>query len=457
LAPLAHARRGWHPLPLSAGIGVTAFVSAWGGYALSTTLPVAVGDLGSDRYLGWTFAVYLSGEVLGICVAAALNRVMRPALVQGLASAALVAGLVIAAIAQDATVLVFGRWIQGVGAGVVLVVVFTLIARCYAPEARPRLIALTSAALIVPGMIGPTVAGAMTSYWGWRSVFLVLVAFTALSAILVIAPIRRLGRGEPWGRSALLGPAVLVFAALTGIEASGLFHSAWGVALLVLSLIAVVPALAQLMPTGALTLQPGVPALVGLRFMLSGAYFGGQIWIPSMLIQVHRLPPERAGLVTLGAPLGWAVGSMWQSRGFSTISQDGRRRRVAAGSLTTAAGMVVLLAATVVDLPLLLLGTLWAAAAAGMGVANSTVTTATLHDATEREAGFLSMAIQLADSVGSALAIGLGTVVREIDLFAGQARASLVVIFAGAAALCVVCAVASRRMSPRSRTVIVPC
>lgn len=448
--------RGWHPVTLSAGIGVTTFVSACAGYALSTTLPVAAHQLAADRYLGWLFAVYLSGEVLGICLAPSLSRRGRPWVVQGLASALLVTGLCVAATADHAWVLITGRWMQGVGAGVVLVVVYELIARCYPPTARPRLIALTSAALIIPGMVGPSVAGAMTSHWGWRSVFVALVVGTVLSAVLVIVPTRHMPRGAAPERSSFLMPAVVAFLALTGVQASGLVHSPLGIVVFLASIAALVLALRRLLPTGVLALRPSVPALVGLRFLLSAAYFGGQIWIPTMLIQVHRLSPEHAGLVMLGAPLGWAAGAMWQSRGFATASSTHRRRRVAFGSLISGAGMGVLLIQTLSGLPLLLLGLLWTMSATGMGIANSTVTTGTLHAATEHDAGVLSMAIQLADSVGSALAIALGTLVREINPFAGQARAGLAVIFAGAASLCLLAAVASRRLTAIPRPLPAP-
>jgi MFS family permease len=67
-------------------------------------------------------------------------------------------GLVVGGTAPNMPVLVAGRAVQGLGAGVVPAVAYVAISRCYPEECRPRMFAVLSTAWVVPGLIGPAVA-----------------------------------------------------------------------------------------------------------------------------------------------------------------------------------------------------------------------------------------------------------------------------------------------------------
>ena len=83
--------------------------------------------------------------------------------------------------------LVVGRLVQGLGTGGQTVALYVVVARVYPPAMHGRVFAAFSAAWVVPSLIGPFLAGAVTEYLHWRWVFLGV-------ALLTVARVRH-GRG----------------------------------------------------------------------------------------------------------------------------------------------------------------------------------------------------------------------------------------------------------------------
>ena len=69
------------------------------------------------------------------------------------------AGMAVSGVADGMPGVITGRAIQGFGSGAIGSVVYAAIARAYTPDARPRMIALVSSAWVVPGLVGPALAG----------------------------------------------------------------------------------------------------------------------------------------------------------------------------------------------------------------------------------------------------------------------------------------------------------
>ena len=98
-----------------------------------------------------------------------------------------VVGLVIAGLAPSMLVLVAGRVVQGVGTGLYSVVLYVIVARVYPERLRPRVFAAFAAAWVVPGIVGPYLAGLVVEHAGWRWVFLGVPAL-AVPAVLALWP-----------------------------------------------------------------------------------------------------------------------------------------------------------------------------------------------------------------------------------------------------------------------------
>src|SRR5690606_30997700 len=79
-----------------------------------------------------------------------------------------VTGLLVAGLAPMMPVLIAARAVQGLGAGMISSVAYVAIGRGYPEGTKARMLAMTSTAWVVPGLIGPAVAGLITDFAGWR-------------------------------------------------------------------------------------------------------------------------------------------------------------------------------------------------------------------------------------------------------------------------------------------------
>src|ERR1700749_2732829 len=171
--------------PLTVGLLLAVTLVAFEALAIATVLPVVSRQLGDLRLYGWVFSAFLLSSLIGIVVAGTLADRMpigRPMLA-GLALFAI--GLVIGGTAPTMAVLVTGRAVPGLGAGVVAAGAYVALSRGAPAAARPRMFAVLSPAWVVPGLVGPAIAALVAGAVGWRWVFLGLLPLVLVAGILV--------------------------------------------------------------------------------------------------------------------------------------------------------------------------------------------------------------------------------------------------------------------------------
>ncbi|MFH7322345.1 MFS transporter [Aeromicrobium sp. JJY06] len=442
----AGARRArWEPVPLTLGIAGVSVAVSFTYYAVGTTLPVAVRDLGRPEAFGWTVAMFMGGNVFGVCVARWLVARLRPWSTEAIGIGVFLCGLVTAVAAPSIEVLVLARVLQGIGSGMDIVVVFLLIGSAYRPDQRPSMVALANYCLVIPGMVGPALAGWVATELGWRIVFMALTVMLVVAGTVLVVNMRRIDLpvdGVPLSYPAM---GLVLIGGLVLLQLGGSVALGPAVLLVVGGLAIVIVAGRVLLPRPLLRFGSGHPGQFGMYGLLSACYFGGQLWLPLMLIEVRDLSAATAGLALLGAPLGWGIGSALQTR--AAVGADGlavRRRHVALGAGCTAMGMGALILAARTDLHLLFVLVIWTIAATGMGLAVSSLTVMLLDAENRADAAATSAWMQLVNGVSVAVALALGTVVHAGATDGGMSGATVfTLIFGACIALCAVAVIAA--------------
>lgn len=429
---------------------------AFEGMAVATAMPVAARELDGVRSYGLAFSLFLTTSLVGMVLAGAVADRRGPVGPFVASAIIFVAGLVIAGSARSMEVLIVGRAVQGLGAGLSTVALFVVVGRAFPDTLRPRVFSALSGAWVVPALVGPPIAGALADHASWRWVFFAVVPFT-VSAVLVVLPrVRHLdgspdapaadqGSGAPPQRRRLVaavgtavGAGLLQYAG----EGLGRLPGVVGTGLAVTGLVLLVVSVPHLLPRGTLRLARGLPTIVAARGVFSGAFFGAETFVPLMLVQQRGLSTAVAGLTLTGAALTWSLGSWLQGRPNLPVP---RVRLVSGGLLLVAAGIGIIGSAVLAAVPPGVAALGWLVAGLGMGLGITSVSVLLLEASPVAEQGQNSAALQASDALGSVLLIGVSGAVFAVLHSRGEDVAAYLVIFALTAGCAVLGALAAPR------------
>ena len=305
-------------------------------------------------------------------------------------------------------VLVVGRLVQGLGTGGQTVALYVVVARVYPPALHGRVFAAFSAAWVVPSLIGPFLAGAVTEYLHWRWVFFGVAALTTVAYAVVALRLRgtaaahrhavhrpdrpapglrgrgrrRRARAQPGRRARRVG-----MARGRGIRPRHRRRRR-----------------ARCCRAAPCAPAAGLPSVVLMRGLIAGALFGAEIYVPYLLIDDYGFSPTWAGLGLTAAALAWAVAADLQGR-FGDRLGNTRITLIGTGLLTAA--MVIAAATAALHLPAAVVISGWALAGGGMGLMYPRLTVLTLAYSTPQDQGFNSSALSIADSIGAATSIAV--------------------------------------------------
>jgi len=358
--------------------------------------------------------------------------------------------MLVAGLAPSMPVVIAGRAIQGFGSGALGSVVYAVIARAYPPSAVPRMIALISSAWVVPGLVGPAMAGLASDTVGWRWVFLGIVPFVVVMGFALYLRLATLGpvdqppepdRSDRQRARDAVGLAVGSTMLLTALSIGSLLP---GLVLGVVGGWLALRCLRPLLPEGSLRLVPGRPSVAVGMFAISFAFFGTEAFVPLSVVELRDGSVTLGGLALSAAAITWVIGSWLQDR---AAGAGIRRALVTGGGALIAAGIVVTAGVLVPSLPVLIAPVGWAIAGLGMGLAYSMLALLMLETASAGQEGFSSAALQLMFTLGTAFGAGVGGAVVATSANGAQGLAQAIgIVFAIMAVVAVLSVVVGWRV-----------
>ena len=420
---------------LTIGLVLVITLVAFEGLAVATVMPAAQRDLGGLRYYGWTFSAFLLASIIGIVWAGEQCDRHGPArpLVAGLLLFG--AGLTLAGLAPSMLALVAGRAVQGLGAGVVPSVAYVAIGRGYDPSLRSRMFAVLSSAWVVPGLVGPVIAGAVAEYASWRLVFLGLLPLIVLAAVLVLPALRRLGPPGVAEASAPRTPAAVLLALGVGMALIGLaLGSVFAAPPIVAGALASLLALRRLVPRELIRGRSGIAAAITGNALVNMAFFGTEAFVPLMITSIRHQSTLVAGVALTSATISWTAGAWIRER---MDDRADRRTIIRVGVSLIAVGIGAAALALWPAMPIAIVAIGWGSAGLGIGLVYSTFSLIVLEAAPEGQEGLTSSTHKLAEVLSTAVGIGIGGAIVAAGGSGGWERAAIGVAFAIMAAAAV--------------------
>lgn len=423
----------------AACVGAVALITllAFEALAVAAAMPAVAAALDGMPYYALAFGGPLAASIPGMVLAGRWcdrHGVVRAA-AWGLGLFA--AGLLAAGLAQSMPVLVAGRVLQGLGGGMLGVVLYVGMGQVVPAALHPRLFSLFATAWVVPGLVGPSLAAWLVVYTNWRWVFLVALAVLPVAAALLMPAFTKLPKPAA-PSSHQPGAGSRLAWALAGAAGALLLHGAAGKRwpLLVAGFVMACAAAWRLLPAGSLRAAPGLPSVIALRGLVAAAFATAEVFMPLALTRDHGWSLLQAGWALSTGALFWSVGSGLQAR---LSEASARERALRMGLALVSVGITCVAVTFTWPLPGVLFAVLtiasWALSGLGVGLAFPILSVQLLKISAPAEQGRNSSALQLADALTTTAALAAA------GLLVQQAQGSTwVMVFAallaGTGALC---------------------
>lgn len=181
---------------VTAGIMLGILMSSMEATVVATAMPTIVGELGGLEAYSWVFAGYMLTATTTTPLYGKLSDLYGRRRVYSVAMLLFLAGSLSCGLAQSMSQLIAARLLQGLGAGGLLPLAFTIIADLFSYQQRVRMQGLFSGVWGVSSVIGPLLGGFLVDRVGWSWVFFINLVPGVLAGAIVWIGLTARGGGE---------------------------------------------------------------------------------------------------------------------------------------------------------------------------------------------------------------------------------------------------------------------
>lgn len=298
------------------------FLGALDALIISAAMPSVVADLGGLHLYSWVYSAYFLSRAVSLPIVGKLADLYP---IRGLFMVAVGSFLVASAAAGGAwnmTSLIVARVVQGVGAGGIFALVYTVLADIAVPETRGRTLSLASSTWGIASVLGPTIGGVIVTYFSWRWVFFIniplgMACLWGICRHLVdIRPKNRDVSLDWWGVATLTTTILtFLFLLMTGgrdypwLSPKAITLFAMSSAGLYAFIRVEQKAVDPILSIGFFK-NPGFSTGNGAIFLSSFTIFSLFAFAPLFIQGAQGRSPMQVGMAMLSLSLGWSLGSM---------------------------------------------------------------------------------------------------------------------------------------------------
>ncbi|MEK0306896.1 MDR family MFS transporter [Bifidobacterium favimelis] len=297
---------------------IATFMTAIEGTIVSTAMPTIISDLHGLSIMNWVYSIYLLMCAVTTPIYGKLSDRFgrKPLLTIGLVI--FVAGSTLCALSQSMPQLIVCRLLQGLGAGAIQPLTYTVLADIYPLDKRAGMIGLNGSAWGIASIIAPLLGGFIVEQLSWHWVFAINVPIGLITIFLIQfflkERIEHRNTSVDYRGIGLL--SLCLVALMLGLQSLGSSSKVWlTVGLLVLSVLT----FAVLLHVERRQEDPILPLrLFNNRtfviqnvcmLLIAGFLMGFDTYMPIWMQSVLGLKPSLGGFVVTPSSILWLLGA----------------------------------------------------------------------------------------------------------------------------------------------------
>lgn len=301
---------------------VSTFMTSVETTIITTALPTIISELNGLAVQSWVFAAYLLTTALSTPIYGKVADRLGRKIVYIIGLILFTSGSLLYGLSSNIYILIVFRALQGLGAGAIMPITFTIIADLFTYEKRSKMLALNNTAWGISALAGPILGGFIVDRLDWHWVFFINVPLGILVlAIILISyhETKRTSKKVPVDLQGALALSLLLFFLLLLFQ--GLSNSTINVTSTSIELVILVALLFLFTRAERRAIDPIIPlelfsnrvftVQILTALLLSSIQIGFQTYFPMWLQSVYRASASIAGLAITPSPVLWLVASFF--------------------------------------------------------------------------------------------------------------------------------------------------
>lgn len=389
------------------------FLGAVEGTVVTTAIPTIVRDLQGFQLISMVFSVYLLASAIATPIYGKLSDLYGRKNILSIGIIIFLTGSFLCGLSQNMYMLIGFRVIQGLGAGSIFTVTYTIVGDVFTLEERPKIQGALGTVWGVASLAGPFLGGILIDVLSWHWIFFINVPFGILSIILIQ---RNLNEAFEKKKHSIdfagiitLSAAMIVFLNIfLSTSTAGSGHSIFiGISVLITILLLLMfykieeRAKEPIFPFDIFTKTSTIVNLIS--FLMSVIMIGIDVYMPIYIQNVLGFGAKISGLSMAPMSVSWLIASVVMGK---CILKYG-------GKAVTLISSVVLLVSTILLLilnansPLVLVLVFVFIMGFGMGGALTTLTIIIQESVEYNKRGIATAANSLVKTLGETIGISI--------------------------------------------------
>ena len=310
---------------ITAAMMLSLFLASIESTVIATAMPTIVSELGGLSIYAWVFSAYMLSSTTMVPIFGKLSDIYGRRPIYLAALAIFLIGSFLCGQATSMEQLILFRLLQGLGAGGLQPLAFTIIGDIFTFEQRAKVQGWFSGVWGFSSIVGPVVGGLFVDYISWHWVFLINIPFGLLAGALMVLAWRDVnpraqGQVDYFGAALLAGGIISFLLALFQLNSAdhlnlGSFGMLLGLSIVLFAaLVWVEHRVANPIFPVDLFLDRLFSVAIGHGFLSGFALFGSASFVPLFVESVLGTSATQAGATLTPQLLAWVTASIIGTR-----------------------------------------------------------------------------------------------------------------------------------------------
>lgn len=292
---------------------VSMFLPAVEGTVVTTAIPTIVKDLNGFELISWVFSSYLLTSAISTPIYGKLSDLYGRKNILSIGITIFLVGSCLCGLSQSMYQLIVFRAVQGVGAGAIFTVTYTIVGDVFTAYESTKVQGWISTVWGIASLAGPFLGGFLIENLSWNWIFFINLPFGIISIVLLqknlIETFERKKHKIDYVGTLLFSAAIITFllGGLSGGKNNIIIAIAVTIALLVLFYYVEKKAQEPIIPFDIFTKSSNI--VNGISFLVSGVLIGIDVYLPLYIQNILGFGATISGVCMAPMSIAWLLSS----------------------------------------------------------------------------------------------------------------------------------------------------